>query len=107
MRSLHRAFRFQFGQLLGSKTAQGAKDVGVVLAEGWRSAGGGNYPAITEPELEKILVPVPDAATQDFIATEVRHRREEARRLRAEAEAGWEGAKEWFEVQLLGDTNIS
>ena len=70
-------------------------------------ASGGNYPAITEPELEKILVPVPDAATQDFIATEVRHRREEARRLRAEAEAGWEGAKGWFEVQLLGDTNIS
>ena len=50
-------------------------------------ASGGNYPAITEPELAKILVPVPDAATQDFIATEVRHRREEARRLRAEAEA--------------------
>ena len=43
-----------------------------------------------------------DPATQDFIATEVRHRRQDARRLRAEAEAEWEGAKGWFEVQLLG-----
>ena len=77
---------------------------GFGLQQMLQRASGGNYPAITEPELEKILVPVPDAATQDFIATEVRHRREEARRLRAEAEAGWEGAKGWFEVQLFGES---
>ena len=50
---------------------------------------GGNYPAITEPELEKVLIPVPDAGTQGYVAAEVGRRRKEARRLRAEAEAGW------------------
>ena len=65
-------------------------------------ASGGNYPAITEPELAKVLLPVPKPAVQETIATEARRRREEARRLRAEAEAGWQAAKRWFEEQLLG-----
>ena len=64
-------------------------------------ASGGNYPAITESELEKVLIPVPDAATQSYIAGEVRQRRETARQLRGDAEAGWAAAKGWFEVQLL------
>ena len=65
-------------------------------------ASGGNYPAITEPELAKVLLPVPKPAVQETIATEARRRREAARRLRAEAEAGWQAAKRWFEEQLLG-----
>ncbi len=40
--------------------------------------------------------------TQTSIATEARRRREEARRLRIEAETGWQAAKRWFEEQLLG-----
>ena len=68
-------------------------------------ASGGNYPAITEPELAKILVPVPDKEIQNTITSEVSRRREEARRLRAEAEAGWAGAKGWFEGELLGVDN--
>ena len=70
-------------------------------------ASGGNYPAITEPELAKILVPVPDKAIQNVIAAEVSRRSEDARRLRAEAEAGWEGAKGWFEEELLGTDNAT
>ena len=66
-------------------------------------ASGGNYPAITEPELAKVLLPVPKPAVQETIATEARRRREAARRLRAEAETGWQAAKRWFEEQLLGD----
>lgn len=65
-------------------------------------ASGGNYPAITEPELAKILIPVPSSDVQKTIAAEALRRREEARRLRAEAEAGWQAAKRWFEEQLLG-----
>ncbi len=65
-------------------------------------ASGGNYPAITEPELAKVLLPVPKPAVQDTIAAEARRRRVEARRLRAEAEASWQAAKRWFEEQLLG-----
>lgn len=62
---------------------------------------GGNYPAITEDELAKILVPVPDLSTQAIIAIEVHRRRAEVSRLRAEAEAEWQAAKECFEHQLL------
>ena len=65
-------------------------------------ASGGNYPAITESELEKILVPVPDSITQDYIAAEVRQRQDAARQLRGEAEAGWVAAKGRFEAALLG-----
>jgi hypothetical protein len=65
-------------------------------------ASGGNYPAITEPELAKVLLPVPKPDVQEIIAAEARRRRDEARRLRAEAEVGWQAAKRWFEEQLLG-----
>ena len=54
-----------------------------------------------------ILVPVPDKAIQNVIAAEVSRRSEDARRLRAEAEAGWEGAKGWFEEELLGADNAT
>jgi type I restriction enzyme S subunit len=64
-------------------------------------ASGGNYPAITEPELAKILLPVPKPAVQQAIAAEGRRRREEVSRLRSEAEVGWQAAKQWFENQLL------
>ncbi|MDP2785526.1 MAG: hypothetical protein Q8O38_13175 [Sulfurimicrobium sp.] len=39
---------------------------------------------------------------QATIAAEARRRRDEARRLRAEADSGWQAAKHWFEEQLLG-----
>lgn len=65
-------------------------------------ASGGNYPAISETELANVLVPIPDMTTQKAIATEVQRRREQARRLRTEAEAQWVKAKRWFEDQLLG-----
>ena len=65
-------------------------------------ASGGNYPAITETELAKIMVPIPPTEMQDTVITEVRRRRDEAHRLHAEAEATWQAAKRWFEEQLLG-----
>jgi type I restriction enzyme S subunit len=67
-------------------------------------ASGGNYPAITEPELAKVLVPVPAPDVQEIIADEARHRRDEARRLRSEAESQWRTAKQSFEEQLLRPT---
>lgn len=66
-------------------------------------ATGGNYPAITEQELAQVLLPVPALAVQKDIAVEVRHRQDQAHRLRAEAEQGWQNAKQWFEEQLLGE----
>ncbi len=55
-------------------------------------------------DLATIPFPKMSGAVQERIATEVRHCRETARRLRAEAEAGWQQAKRWFEEQLLGKT---
>ena len=72
------------------------------LAQMLQRASGGNYPAITEDELADVLVPVPVLNVQQQIADEVRRRRAEARRLRAEAEADWTAAKRRFEEQLLG-----
>ena len=65
-------------------------------------ASGGNYPAITETELGNITIPVPSMETQEDIATEVQYRHQQARRLREEAESGWQAAKQWFEEQLIG-----
>lgn len=72
------------------------------LSQMLQRASGGNYPAITEPELAKVLIPVPEMGVQETISAEARRRREEARRLRTEAEADWQAAKRWFEEQLLG-----
>ena len=63
---------------------------------------GGNDPAITEAELKKIIVPLPDVDTQSRVATETIHRLNQARRLRAEAEEVWTSARQWFEGQLVG-----
>ncbi len=75
----------------------------ICLGQMLQRASGGNYPAITEAELAKITVPIPNKNIQEYIASEVIRRREESRRLRAEAEAGWQEAKRWFEEQLLGN----
>jgi len=72
------------------------------LSQMLQRAGGGNYPATTEPELVKVLIPVPNMGVQETIAAEARRRREVARRLRTEAEADWQAAKRWFEEQLVG-----
>ena len=74
----------------------------VCLMQMLQRSSGGNYPAITEPELANIIVPVPATEVQNAIADEVRNRHHQAALLRAEAEAGWQEAKEWFEEQLLG-----
>ncbi|HRH99264.1 MAG TPA: hypothetical protein PLB55_25200, partial [Prosthecobacter sp.] len=61
-----------------------------------------NQAGINLDTLRPLRVPAPPSTVQDTIATEARRRREEARRLRAEAEVAWQQAKQWFEEQLLG-----
>jgi type I restriction enzyme S subunit len=72
------------------------------LTQMLQRASGGNYPAITEAELAKVLVPIPTLDIQNTIAVEARRRRDESRRLRADADSEWQTAKRWFEEQLLG-----
>ena len=56
---------------------------------------------INKEEFKSCPIPLPSLAEQERLATELESVRQNARSLRAEAEAGWAAAKEWFEVQLL------
>jgi type I restriction enzyme S subunit len=53
-------------------------------------------------EIGEIPMIIPPKPVQTLIVEESHHRRDQARSLRAEAEAGWQKAKLWFEEQLLG-----
>lgn len=71
------------------------------LAQMFRHASGGNYPAITQPELKKIIIPVPDKELQTAIVTGVQKYHTKAIRLQEEAKQIWQNAKQWFEEQLM------
>lgn len=66
-----------------------------------RRASGGNYPAITQDELAKVLIPIPNMTVQKRIVEEISHRNNEADRLESHAHAVWREARERFEQQLL------
>ncbi len=74
----------------------------ISLQQMLQRSSGGNYPAITEPELQKILIPIPSEKIQKKISSELSRRRTLADTLREEAEREWQGAKEKFERALLG-----
>ncbi|MYC31593.1 MAG: hypothetical protein F4X64_00255 [Chloroflexi bacterium] len=65
---------------------------------------GNTHPRLTNDDVENLTVPIPSLDVQVRVAAEIVRRREQARRLRAEAEAGWEGAKRWFEGRLLSSS---
>ena len=65
-------------------------------------ASGGNYPAISEDELKRVLILVPTRDVQDRIVAEVARRRAEVFRLRAEAAGIWSDAQSTFDLALLG-----
>ena len=73
----------------------------ICLQQMLQRSSGGNYPAITEPELKLIIIPVPSEKIQEAIASELNRRRAEARRLRESAEREWQEAKMKFEKALL------
>lgn len=75
----------------------------LTLAQTRHMMTGNTHPRLTNEDVVNLMIPIPKkVAVQETIAVEARRRREEARRLRAEAEAGWQKAKLWFEEQLLG-----
>lgn len=74
----------------------------LVLAQTVHMMTGNTHPRISNDEVVNLRIPIPDMGIQETIANEVIRRREEARRLRAEAEAGWQAAREWFEGEVLG-----
>jgi type I restriction enzyme S subunit len=64
--------------------------------------GSAGHLRVPEEFLAQLPLPVPPASVQTSIADEMRRRRSEAHRLRAEADDGWQAAKSSFEEQLLG-----
>jgi type I restriction enzyme S subunit len=74
----------------------------LILAQTRHMMTGNTHPRLTNDDVVNLVVPIPDPAIQERIVAEARRRREEARRLRTEAEADWQAAKRWFEDQLLG-----
>ena len=69
----------------------------VVLAQTVHMATGNTHPRLTNEDVANLAIPVPAPAVQERITAEVARRR-----LRAEAEAGWQTAKQWFEEQSQG-----
>lgn len=74
----------------------------LILAQTRHMMTGNTHPRLTNEDVVNLFIPIPKPAVQETIATEARRRREAARRLRDEAETGWQQAKHWFEEQLLG-----
>lgn len=74
----------------------------LILAQTRHMMTGNTHPRLTNEDVVNLVIPIPKPVVQETIAAEARRRREAARRLRAEAEQGWAGAKTWFEQQLLG-----
>lgn len=77
----------------------------IVLAQTIHMMTGNTHPRLTAYDVATIVIPIPDLEVQSAISAEINHRREEARRLRAEAEASWNEAKARFEARLLGDAS--
>lgn len=73
----------------------------LILAQTRHMMTGNTHPRLTNEDVVNLVIPIPKPEVQETIVAEVCRRREEARRLRAEAEAGWKFAKRWFEEQLF------
>lgn len=78
----------------------------LILAQTIHMMTGNTHPRLANEDVINLVIPIPDLEVQRKIAVELKSRREEARRLRAEAEIGWQDAKKWFEEQLLGSVPL-
>jgi type I restriction enzyme, S subunit len=78
----------------------------LIVAQTRHMMTGNTHPRLTNDDVVNLVVPVPPPDVQQQIADEVRRRRDEARRLRTDAEAHWTAAKERFERQLLSSDDL-
>lgn len=63
---------------------------------------GGNYPAIIESELKRILIPIPSLYVQQMIVDKVHKIKEQAKQLQKEGDALLEEAKQEIEEMIIG-----
>ena len=64
---------------------------------------GNTHPRISNDDVKNLYIPVPEISLQEHIVNEIRSRRQEARKLKQEAEQEWQAAKKQFEKELLGE----
>ena len=74
-------------------------NVGLELSN--RAVTGGTRAALDYDAIRNIPIPIPSIGEQERLVTEIAAKRDEARRLRNEADAVWQGAKTSFEKDLL------
>lgn len=67
---------------------------------------GGNYPAITQIELGRVLIPLVALPIQGKVVDRVCAMKEEAKRLRKDAECELDAAKRRIEAMLLGEFTV-
>jgi type I restriction enzyme, S subunit len=77
----------------------------IILAQTKHMMTGNTHPRLTNEDVVNLVIPIPDRVLQKKVVSEVQERREEARRLRSEAESEWQAAKERFEAALLSGDN--
>ena len=75
----------------------------LVVAQTKHMMTGNTHPRLANDDVGDLLIPVPDETVQMKIVSEIQCWRDEARRLRWDAEKEWEKAKAHFEVKLHGD----
>ncbi|MCE2500135.1 MAG: restriction endonuclease subunit S [Dehalococcoidia bacterium] len=73
----------------------------LVLAQTTHMMTGNTHPRLTNYDVANLTIPIPSSEVQESIAVEIRCRRDAARQLRGQAEAGWAAAKGLFEAALL------
>lgn len=78
----------------------------VLLSQTVHMMTGNTHPRLTNEDAANLMIPIPNMDVQRKIAAETVRRRETARQLRAQADAGWQSAKRRFENGLLGDEGM-
>ena len=74
----------------------------LVVAQTKHMMTGNTHPRLANDDVVDLLVPIPDESIQTAIVEEIQRRRDEARRLRKEAQEEWKVAKVRFEAELFG-----
>lgn len=75
----------------------------IVLKQFSQRSSGGNYPAITQEEISKVIIPIPDVQIQNKIVKHIRILKEEAKSLKEEASKIYNDAKVEVEKMILGE----
>ncbi len=75
----------------------------LILSQTKHMMTGNTHPRISNDDVQNLYIPVPDISVQMQIVDDLRKRRIEARKLKAEAKQEWQAAKEQFEKDLLGE----